>query len=597
MKTLCRVLALTTALGVPAAMMAQDSGAPAAGTASAVDSPSKWDIFLGYSYLAPKGSVQTTLTDGTTPTLDYHAQNKGAIESVAYYFNNNVGVEGIADQHSNSPDAARGFSAGLILRLPMEDMTPFIHGLIGVEYTGLPGYQPGKWGPAVTAGGGVDYRTPLFNHHLSIRVFQADFQYYHVNFGPGLYGGRANVKAARLSAGIVFNVGNIAPPAPVTLACSASPTSVFPGDPVAVTATAGALDPKDHVVYGFSGDGVTGKDASATVNTADQAPGTYTVKCNVKEGKAGKEGLKPWQSAEATTTYTVKQYEPPTVSCSANPSDLKPGDTSTITAAGVSPQNRPLTYSYTAASGTVTGSGNTATFSSAGAPTGPVEVTCNVSDDKGQTASANATVTVEAPPPPPGPSPEQVQLEHRLALHSVFFPTSRPSEAHPEGGLLESQQATLNSLATDFKAYLAIKPDAKLVLTGHTDPRGSVKFNQALSERRVNRVEEYLVQQGISQGSIETRAMGEDQQLSTDQVKSLVDENTDLTATERQRILHNLRVIVLAQNRRVDIRLSTTGQESTRLYPFNADDAKTLLSEKAPVHKGKPGAARHRKHK
>ncbi|HEU5458585.1 MAG TPA: hypothetical protein VFU68_08195, partial [Terracidiphilus sp.] len=270
MKTFCRAVALTIALGVPAATMAQSSAATAAKT-SAADSPSRWDIFLGYSYLAPKGTVQTTLPDGSTPALQYRSSDKGGIESVAYYFNNNVGVEVIGDEHAQSPEGMSGVGAGLIFRFPMEDMTPFIHGLVGIERAGLPGYQPYKWGPMLTAGGGMDYHTPWLNHHLSIRLFQADFQYIHDNFGPGVYGGRANIKAARLSAGLVFSLGNIAPPAPVTMACSASPESVYPGDPVTVTGTAGMLNPKDNVVYSWSGDGVTGKGTTASVDTANLA--------------------------------------------------------------------------------------------------------------------------------------------------------------------------------------------------------------------------------------------------------------------------------------------------------------------------------------
>ena len=606
-KTLCRILAVACVVCVPSAMYAQDS-AKAAKKAPATDSPSRWDIFLGYSYLAPKDTVQTLNPDGTTVGYSYQSVDWGGILSVARYFNNYVGVEAVGDVHTesqdpgpsnskfNSNDDLSGGSLGLIFRYPTSDITPFVHALIGGERVGGPHFQPDKWGMALTAGGGVDYQTPWFNRHLSIRVFQADYQYMHVNFGPGVYGGRANINATRLSTGIVYHIGSIAPPPSVTLACSANPESVYPGEPVTVTATPGMLDPKLHAMYTFSGDGVTGNGTTATVNTADLAPGTYTVKCGVKEGKPGKEGLKPWQFAESSATYTVKAFEPPTVSCSADPSTIKPGETSTISASGVSPQNRPLTYSYSAASGTINGTGNSATFSSTGAPTGPVDVTCKVSDDKGQTASADATVTIEAPPPPSEPSPEQVRLEHRLALHSVFFPTARPSKARPEGGLLESQQTTLSTLATDFKSYVAIKPDAHLILTGHADPRGSVEFNQALSERRVNRVKQYLVEQGIPESSIETRAVGEDQQLTTEQVKSLVTENTELSESARQRILHNLRVIVLAQNRRVDITLSTTGQQSIQLYPFNAEDAATLLSKQAPVRKGKAGAARrHRK--
>jgi hypothetical protein len=300
--------------------------------------------------------------------------------------------------------------------------------------------------------------------------------------------------------------------------------------------------------------------------------------------------LKPWQVADSSTTFTVKDFEPPTVSCSANPSSINPGDTSTITATGVSPQNRPLTYSYSAASGTVSGSGATATYNSAGAPSGTVDVTCNVADDKSHTATSIATLTIAPPPPPPGPSPEQIRLEARLALHSVFFPTAQPRAAHPEGGLVPSQQGTLTTLATDFKSYLAIKPDAHLTLTGHADVRGTAEYNQALTERRVARAKAFLVEQGVPEAAINTQAVGKEQQLSVDQVKALVSENTDISDADKKKVLRRLKVIVLAQNRRVDVTLTNTGQQSVQLYPFNAADSMTLLSEQAPTPRKKAAA-------
>src|ERR1035438_7891567 len=151
---------------------------------------------------------------------------------------------------------------------------------------------------------------------------------------------------------------------PITLSAVASPPAVYAGDPVTVTATAGAVDPnkKNVVVYNWSGTGVTGNGTSATVATAALTPGSYSVKAEVKEGKHGKEGLKPGQTADATASFTVKQFEPPTISCSVSPTIIKPGESSTVTAVGVSPQNRPLTYSYTATVGTITGTGNTAAY-------------------------------------------------------------------------------------------------------------------------------------------------------------------------------------------------------------------------------------------
>jgi hypothetical protein len=44
--------------------------------------------------------------------------------------------------------------------------------------------------------------------------------------------------------------------------------------------------------------------------------------------------------------------------------------------------------------------------------------------------------------------------------------------------------------------------------------------------------------------------------------------------------LRNLPILVLANNRRVDITLSTTGQQSVRRYPFNAKDFLALISTK-----------------
>ena len=64
------------------------------------------------------------------------------------------------------------------------------------------------------------------------------------------------------------------------------------------------------------------------------------------------------------------------------------------------------------------------------------------------------------------------------------------------------------------------------------------------------------------------------------QVKDLVNQNPELSDTDKAKTLKRIGVIVLAQNRRVDITLSTTGQQSVQLYPFNAADAMTLLSEK-----------------
>ena len=254
------------------------------------------------------------------------------------------------------------------------------------------------------------------------------------------------------------------------------------------------------------------------------------------------------------------------------------GGTSTISSNASNPDGRRLTYSYTTSAGNISGNTSTATLDTRGAQPGTITVTCNVSDDRNPPlmASSTTTVNVQSPPPPPNVS----AIERRLALHSVYFATAKPTPEHPDAGLLASQEKTLTTLAADFQTYLQSKPDARLTLEGHADPRGSVEYNQALSERRVNRVKRFLVEQGVPAANIQTKAFGEQQNLTDAEVKDAVERNPELSTEDRQRVLKNMRTIILASNRRVDITLSGAGQasqESVREYPFNAADSLTLL--------------------
>jgi outer membrane protein OmpA-like peptidoglycan-associated protein len=203
--------------------------------------------------------------------------------------------------------------------------------------------------------------------------------------------------------------------------------------------------------------------------------------------------------------------------------------------------------------------------------------------------NASTQVVVTSPPPPV----VNKELEARLGLgHSIYFPTAQPTVLKPDGGLLPSQQQTLNELAKDFKEYLLAKPDAHLILEGHADRRGSVEYNEALSQRRVDRTKNFLVQNGIPADHIDTKALGKQHNLTDAEVKASIDGNPSITAEERRRILRNELTIVMASNRRVDITLSTTGQSSVKQFPFNAADSLTLIGgrEKPAAKKAAPAA-------
>ena len=455
---------------------------------------SKWDIFAGYSYLGPHA---TTSQGVVTQAINY-----GSIVSVSRYFNKYAGVQIEGQEHIPSQnryyphcpncgstwsnDDYSGGSAGLIFRFPTEEVTPFVHGLVGFDLFGVvPGTKDDVIGILLTAGGGLDYATPLLHRHLSFRLFQADYQYTHQRWDNG---GRANISMAQLSTGFVYHIGSLAPPAPVTLACSASPATVYSGDPVTVTATAGALNPKLTAGYTWSGTGVNGTGTSVTVATAGQAPGTYTVSGTVKEGK----GDKPWETANCSATYTVRDYEPPTISCSVTPGTIRPGDTATVTSVGLSPQNRPLSYTYSASAGTVSGSGTTATYSSTGAPTGTVTITCSVADDKGKTASSTTSLSIEAPATQPAPMQAHTQTQCSI---SFTKDKARPTRVDNEA------KACLDQVALTLQS----QTDAKAVVVGEQTAAEAKMKHKGASDaalRAVNTKEYLVVDKGIDASRI-----------------------------------------------------------------------------------------------
>jgi outer membrane protein OmpA-like peptidoglycan-associated protein len=178
------------------------------------------------------------------------------------------------------------------------------------------------------------------------------------------------------------------------------------------------------------------------------------------------------------------------------------------------------------------------------------------------------------------------QPEIKLSMRSIYFPTDRPRAIKTYAALLPSEQDALKSLADAFKQYLANKSDAHLVLSGYADKRGAEGYNKALSERRAELAKRFLVEQGVPEGNIETRAYGKEQNLSFDQIKQLVEQDSNLTPADRDKALQKSQTIVLAYNRRVDFTLNTTGQESARQYPFKTADFARLVDRNGPKKEG-----------
>ena len=247
-----RILLTTCVAGIVSVGAMGQSSAPAATQLPAPQwQPiSRIDIFAGYSYLAPHGKgVTTTFADGSTETAQYSSVDLGAIGSASYFFNKYIGAQIELGAHPDGQnDGFYSLSGGVIGRYPNDEgFALFAHALGGAARIAGPNAGPGQspyfvhpWitGPSVTVGGGMDYELPFLDHHLAVRLFQGDFEYLHGDWGsaPGM-GGRANIGALRISTGLVWKMGSVIPPPPVTFTCAEAPAVAFQGDAVSITGT------------------------------------------------------------------------------------------------------------------------------------------------------------------------------------------------------------------------------------------------------------------------------------------------------------------------------------------------------------------------
>ena len=409
------------------------------------DAPNpKWDVFAGYQYLYPGGTVPAPGSDPNSPTaFKLPGMAKGIGGALTYNFDRHFGLEGDFgyNRGTSSGDAASEWTAGggprFIVRT--DSVAVFIHALgtfNRVTYNN--GFITSN-GIGMVLGGGMDIP---FTKMFSWRVFGADYVWALHNFAnyaapefPQLR--RPQFQGARLRTGVVMNWGG-APELVPAASCSVQPTEVLVGEPITASVTASNFNPKHTVAYSWSGNGgtVTGKDTAASIDTNGAAPGTYTVTAHVTDAKAKKNN-----EASCSATYTIKPLppkNPPTMSCSASPSSVVIGGSASITCTCTSPDGVPVSVaSWTSTGGSVSGSGNTATLSTAGASAGSATVGATCTDSRGLTGQASTQVTIENPP-------VDKKLETRLALHSIYFIVNQPRPNDHTGGLLAESTANVD---------------------------------------------------------------------------------------------------------------------------------------------------------
>jgi len=453
-------------------------------------SPPKFDLFAGYQWLNPGGNIP----DGTNPTngavlpFKLPSMPAGFGLAGAYNFHPNFALEGDFGGNYKSGNDFQTYSIGPRAMYRAEGLNLFAHTLIGLNHLNTASFG-GHNGIGAILGGGIDLHVLK---HVDFRLIEADYQWARQNFAkqvpsdqPDLR--RPSYSGARLRTGVVFGFGG-APVIPPAAACSVDHAEVMQGEPVTATATASNFNPKHPLTYAWSGNGgtVTGKDNVASIDTKNVAGGSYAVTAHVTDPKMKKDN-----EASCTANYTVKEppKNPPTMTCSADPSSAQAGTAVTVTCTCTSPDGVPVSVSgWSSTGGTVSGNGNVATLTTTGASAGPITVSATCTDSRGLTANSSAQTNVEVPPPPPPKSSKLSQCDF-------------PNKVKPW-----RVDNTCKAILDDVALRLQQEADAKLVIVGNAEP--TEKRKNLAGERAVNS-KAYLsggeAKQAIDPTRIETR--------------------------------------------------------------------------------------------
>ena len=446
------------------------------------------EVFAGYSYQHPYAA--------DINYIYYKDLPYGAEGSVTYFLKPWLGIQAEAGAHIDpvlSAQYTTGF--GLQFQTSVRKFVPFAHVLAGPSYFGGPALNQNKWGWTGTAGVGLDWVPMLRHEWLGVRLLQADYQYNYNDFGPlqrsGVLGGLAKNNTIVGSAGLVLRLGGTQHADMARqMTCSAARVEVYPGDPVSISSQVLGFNVMKPIQYTWNTAGgriVGGGGEAINIDTAGLPVGDYRVTGTAQQSRRAGDG------ASCNASFTIRPYDPPSLTCSASPAAMNVGGRSTITASGNSMQNRPLTYSFVSSSGTISQTGNIATLSSASA--GDIVVTCSVRDDLGHTATASANVTVTGLTQTMATNSSLPPLPLQSDMCSVSFTRDRrrPARVNNEA------KACLDDIALAMQH----QQDATLVLVGDHAGRESV----ALAAERAVNVKQYLTQEkGIDPSRIQVRA-------------------------------------------------------------------------------------------
>ena len=332
-------------------------------------------------------------------------------------------------------------------------------------------------GDAGAGGASLDYQAVgLFMYDFTPKLgLGLGWRYLDVNYRNGDKAFIYDVVQSGALAGMYFNFGG-KPPVPPSATCSISPAEIWAGEPVTATIATQNFNPKHTITYAWSSTGakVSGTGTTASVDTTGLTPGSYTVSGKATDAKEKKNNM-----ASCSASFTVKQPQPPQVSCSANPSTIAINQPSTVTMTATDPQGWPLTYSWSNTGGQLSGSGTSVTVTATNADAGnTITVSGTATDPRANlTASCSASVNVPA-------------VQKCVAIEDWGECTFEKNPKKP-WRVDNDCKDVLDKLSLRLQQM----PNGKLNVVGYTDQEESVNRQTLGSQRSVN-VKYYLTTDG-----------------------------------------------------------------------------------------------------
>lgn len=122
------------------------------------------------------------------------------------------------------------------------------------------------------------------------------------------------------------------------------------------------------------------------------------------------------------------------------------------------------------------------------------------------------------PPPPPPPKPRPVPKPRPPQVQILNLNESGGSNFATDSAQLRSGAIDQLNAFVDTVKRSGVTPST-ITIVGHTDSRGSKKYNQRLSERRAQSVADYLASQGLT-GNMQVGGRGEVEPVASNKSKA-----------------------------------------------------------------------------